>query len=128
MSRLALYAHIIDPIIGQVIGSDGTDYLTGIESLKFSDRTVLLPSLLTQPISAASLIDTSAFMGLSNNFTVNDGGWASQNLYPRHLADVNGDGHADIVGFDQDNVYVSLGNTNGTFSDALVGLGSSVMG
>src|SRR5262249_30772392 len=32
-------------------------------------------------------------------FGTNAGGWSSQDLYPRALADVNGDGMADIVGF-----------------------------
>jgi Ca2+-binding RTX toxin-like protein len=68
---------------------------------------------------------SSAFVGLSNNFTVNDGGWSGQNLYPRQVADVNGDGRADIIGFGLDNVYVSLGNSNGTFSNAFVGLASN---
>jgi len=36
------------------------------------------------------------------------GGWASQNLFPRALADVNNDGKADIVGFANNGVYVSL--------------------
>jgi beta-glucanase (GH16 family) len=34
-------------------------------------------------------------------------GWA-QEKYPRHLADVNGDGMADIVGFGKEGVWVSL--------------------
>ena len=34
-----------------------------------------------------------------NNFSVNAGGWTDQNHYPRALADVDGDGLADIVGF-----------------------------
>src|SRR5262249_49458005 len=35
------------------------------------------------------------------------GGWASDDQYPRELADVNGDGMDDIVGFGQAGVYVS---------------------
>jgi len=34
--------------------------------------------------------------------------WIIQNLYPRVLADVNGDGKADVVGFFRDGVWVSL--------------------
>jgi hypothetical protein len=34
--------------------------------------------------------------------------WGMPNTYPRMLADVNGDGKADIVGFKADGVYVSL--------------------
>jgi hypothetical protein len=35
------------------------------------------------------------------------GGWTSQDLYPRTLADVNGDGTADIVGFASNGVMTS---------------------
>ncbi|MCD6518512.1 MAG: VCBS repeat-containing protein, partial [Anaerolineae bacterium] len=41
-------------------------------------------------------------------FCISRGNWKSQNLYPRLLADVNGDGKADIVGFGYYGVYVSL--------------------
>ena len=34
-------------------------------------------------------------------------GWSSNDTYPRELADVNGDGMADIVGFGNVGVYVS---------------------
>ena len=37
------------------------------------------------------------------------GGWSSQDLYPRELADVNGDGKADIVGFGLNGVSEYLG-------------------
>jgi hypothetical protein len=43
------------------------------------------------------------------------GGWASENIYPRKVADVNADGRADIVGFGPPGVYVALGNAEGTF-------------
>jgi hypothetical protein len=36
------------------------------------------------------------------------GGWSNFNTFPRVVADVNGDGKADIVGFASDGVYVSL--------------------
>jgi hypothetical protein len=61
------------------------------------------------------------FVGKDNNFTVNDGAWSSFDLYPRQLGDVNGDGRDDIVGFGQDAVYVSLGESNGTFGEVFVG-------
>ena len=43
------------------------------------------------------------------------GGWTSENLYPREVADVNGDDRADIVGFGGTGVNVALGNADGTF-------------
>jgi Ca2+-binding RTX toxin-like protein len=61
-------------------------------------------------------------VGLANNFTPNDGGWSGQDKYPRQLADVNGDGRKDIVGFGLDHVWVSLANNNGTFGNAFIGL------
>jgi hypothetical protein len=41
------------------------------------------------------------------------GGWTSFDLYPRWVADVNGDGKADIVGFGNRAVYVSVSNGAG---------------
>jgi microcystin-dependent protein len=49
-------------------------------------------------------------------FGTNAGGWTSQDLYPRTLADVNSDGMADIVGFGADGVYVSLATGGGHFA------------
>jgi hypothetical protein len=42
-------------------------------------------------------------------------GWTSENQYPRELADINGDGRADIVGFGATGIYYALGQSNGTF-------------
>jgi len=41
-------------------------------------------------------------------FTPQVGGWSSYDRFPRELADINGDGLADIVGFGEDAVYTSL--------------------
>jgi microcystin-dependent protein len=49
-------------------------------------------------------------------FGVNAGGWSSDNTYPRALADVNGDGMADIVGFSQAGVFESLADASGHFA------------
>ena len=40
-------------------------------------------------------------------FAPGAGGWSSDHVYKRELADVNGDGTDDIVGFGQAGVYVS---------------------
>jgi hypothetical protein len=42
------------------------------------------------------------------NFGAEAGGWTSQDLYPRALGDVNGDGKADVVGFGNRKIYVAL--------------------
>src|SRR5207245_365782 len=44
------------------------------------------------------------------------GGWSSDDTYPRTLADVDGNGKADIVGFSSAGVYVSLATTAGHFA------------
>jgi Lectin C-type domain/FG-GAP-like repeat/RTX calcium-binding nonapeptide repeat (4 copies) len=57
-----------------------------------------------------------ARLATKDSFTVGNGGWISQDKYPRHLADINGDGKGDIVGFGQDAVYTQLSNGDGTFA------------
>jgi FG-GAP-like repeat len=49
-------------------------------------------------------------------FGPNAGGWSSDNTYPREVADVNGDGKADIVGFASTGVFVSLATGDGHFA------------
>ena len=49
-------------------------------------------------------------------FAPGAGGWSSDDLYPRTLADVNGDNMADIVGFASSGVMVSLATGNGHFA------------
>jgi hypothetical protein len=45
-----------------------------------------------------------------------DQGWSSQDKFPRLLGDVNGDDRADIVGIGIAGVYVSYGQSDGTFA------------
>jgi hypothetical protein len=49
-----------------------------------------------------------------DNFAYSAGGWRVEK-HPRFLADLTGDGRADIVGFGDGGVWVSLNNGNGTF-------------
>jgi len=57
------------------------------------------------------------------NFGV-DQGWTSGNIFHRELADVNGDGRDDIVGFGTAGVLVSLAQANGNFGAPLLGSGN----
>jgi VCBS repeat protein/parallel beta helix pectate lyase-like protein len=79
----------LSDIVG--FGSDGADVSFATGGGKFSN-----------PISASSSFGTNS-------------GWTSQNTYPREMADVNGDGKSDIIGFGADGVYIALSNGNGTF-------------
>ncbi|WP_157573160.1 FG-GAP-like repeat-containing protein [Novosphingobium sp. AAP83] len=58
-----------------------------------------------------------------NNFGANQG-WSSNNVFHREVGDVNGDGHADIVGFGAAGTLVALGQANGTFAAATLALGN----
>src|SRR5499427_7971254 len=51
-----------------------------------------------------------------------DQGWRVDK-HPRFLADVTGDGRADIVGFGDDDVYVGLSNGDGSFQTPAPGIG-----
>jgi hypothetical protein len=50
-------------------------------------------------------------------FSAAAGGWTDGDTFPRMLADINGDGAADLVGFGSPGVYVALANGNGGFGN-----------
>jgi hypothetical protein len=79
--------------------------------LGFGDSGVYVSLANTDGSYAPSALALGAF-----GASANAGGWASQDIYPRALADVNGDGRADIVGFGEDVTYVALANPDGTFA------------
>ncbi|WP_263846350.1 FG-GAP-like repeat-containing protein [Roseobacter sinensis] len=53
-------------------------------------------------------------LGLQTNAYGATQGWGAE-IYERRVADVNGDGRADIVGFGQSGTSVSLGRSDGSF-------------
>jgi hypothetical protein len=87
-------------------GPEGIDTVAAVENFQFSDGLYV-----TKQFGGQSGI-------LVSNFAINAGGWSSQDLYPRHIADVNGDGFNDIVGFGNAGVLVSFGAANGSFTNA----------
>jgi hypothetical protein len=96
-----------DGSITVTAGAAGTDTLFYVEKLQFSDVRVSVYTTFADP--GAPLV---------SNFAVGAGGWSSQDRFPRHIADVNGDGRSDIVGFGQAGVLVSFGLAGGSFSGA----------
>ena len=54
--------------------------------------------------------------GVVENFTAGAGGWVNSKTYPRFVSDMNGDGMADLVGFGEAGVYVSLATGGGNFA------------
>ena len=116
----------------------GWDATTGFGSI---NGTALLTALITKqdtvPLSAdltgdgkadnVGFGDAGVWVALSNgdgtfqapvfevaDFGYSAGGWRVER-HPRFLADVTGDGKADIVGFGDAGVWVALSNGDGTF-------------
>ena len=77
------------------------DNVANVELFQFADGT------FTYHYSSPAVV--------LQNFSLIDG-WSSQDLFPRLLADVNGDGYADIVGFGAAGTLVSYGSASGHFS------------
>ena len=66
----------------------------------FGSSSVMVALAIGGGAFTAPISDVTGF-GLS-------GGWTSQNVFPRQLADINGDDIADIVGFGAGGVYAAL--------------------
>ncbi|MCW3797230.1 hypothetical protein OMW55_05330, partial [Sphingomonas sp. BN140010] len=75
-------AYDTDGTLGIRTGAEGTDILSGVEQVQFSDG--LYSFQFDKPGAV-----------LVSNFAVGAGGWSSQDVYPRHVADMNGDGYGD---------------------------------
>ena len=60
---------------------------------------------------------------LFSGLTIGSGGWEI-NKHPRTIADLTGDGRADIIGFGDDGVSVAFNNGDGTFQPSKLVLGS----
>ena len=73
--------------------------------------------------NASGSFNPSQVASLNFGYATGAGGWTSDDIYPRQLADVNGDNRADIVAFGEGGTYVALGQANGTFGAALVATG-----
>lgn len=93
----------------RVTGPDGVDLASGVEQFRFDDGAYRLADKL---FSASPVLAVRSF-GSSDQA----GGWASDDRYPRSLADIDGDGRADVIGFGAAGVYASLSQANGGFGN-----------
>ncbi|HPS72218.1 MAG TPA: FG-GAP-like repeat-containing protein [Bacteroidales bacterium] len=75
----------------------------------YDDGTYI--SLSRSSSSTASFYDP---IKVTSSFGKISGSWESQDKYPRFLADVNGDGKDDIVGFGNSGVYVAISKSTST--------------
>ncbi len=91
-------------------GSAGTDMFRNIEFIHFAGGvTVSTASILPTPwIFHDPTFELAAFAPEA-------GGWSNNTIYPRQIADINGDGLADIVGFGSAGVVVALATGAGHF-------------
>ncbi|WP_440056293.1 FG-GAP-like repeat-containing protein (plasmid) [Pseudoalteromonas sp. T1lg65] len=67
--------------------------------------------------NASNIIPVENNIRAINHFGTNSGGW-QVSKHPRVMADINGDGRADIIGFGTNNVITALANGDGTFANA----------
>ena len=100
-----------------VSGPDGQDQLDGVETLFFFNPAGLETlGIVKVPTSffASSVTQVSRSFGAS----LEAGGWTQNAIYPRMTGDVNGDGHADLIGFGGAGVFAALANGSGGFGSA----------
>jgi hypothetical protein len=80
------------------VNGDGRDDIVG-----FGSAGTFVALSLT---AGQSVVFNTALLDVAN--FGRDQGWTSDNIFHRELADVNGDGRADIVGFGQSGVFVGV--------------------
>jgi hypothetical protein len=81
-----------------------------------SPRTIIILAAVAPAMTLATAASAAPILGVNNyGYNANAGSWRVDR-HPRYLGDVNGDERADIVGFGNAGVYVSLSNGNGTFT------------
>ncbi|MPR11571.1 FG-GAP-like repeat-containing protein [Microvirga tunisiensis] len=117
-------------IVIDQLGTDGTEFISNIEQFMFADVTYSFSdaNFLAKLAKGGSYFNYSAIALAGFGSSSTAGGWTSNDRYPRQLADVNGDGRTDIVGFGEAGALVSLATPGGTFAGmslALAGFGSS---
>uniref|UniRef100_UPI001F1883A2 FG-GAP-like repeat-containing protein n=1 Tax=Falsiroseomonas oryziterrae TaxID=2911368 RepID=UPI001F1883A2 len=111
--------------------NDGVDTVTGFEEFQFADRRIAVanildpnaPGIVDQPPPAPGPSPVGGFAPATQasrefGFGASAGGWSSNTVFPRMMADANGDGRDDIVGFGNDGVLVSLNTGAGGFGPA----------
>lgn len=98
--------------VQQISGPDGVDTLFSVERLAFDDGIYALGA------------QAGELQFRYDQFGAGDaaGGWSSNERYPRTVADVNGDGRADLIGFASSGTFVALGQANGTFAPLQLGI------
>lgn len=71
-------------------------------------------------VALAQANGTFGTLQLAHDWFCYNDTWSGQEYLPRAIADVNGDGYADIIGFSSENVQVALGRGDGTFGSVII--------
>ncbi|MDJ0745761.1 MAG: FG-GAP-like repeat-containing protein [Xenococcaceae cyanobacterium MO_167.B27] len=125
------YGHFVDASINSVdaAGDEGAIFSGLVRGESFSDselqqlqqendKAVITLDGQEIAIEQQAEISFSEAQRALNNFSVNNGGWTSFDEFPRQVADINGDGNADIIGFGTNSVFTALSKGDGTFENA----------
>ncbi|MEL6927224.1 MAG: hypothetical protein AAFO95_01160 [Cyanobacteria bacterium J06600_6] len=139
VSNLVLeeYGHFVDASINSVdsAGDEGAIFSGLVQGESFAEGELqqlqlendnAVVTLDGQEIAIEQQTDTGSDLfsevkvGRDSGFTVESGGFTSFDEFPRHLADINDDGKADIVAFGRNKVFTSLSNGDGTFGSIIV--------
>ena len=96
------------------VGSDPADVAVSAENIYVINEG-------SDSLSVLSVSDVPVSLLVLMEFGYDAGGWRVER-HPRFLADLTGDGRADIVGFANEGVFVALNNGNGTFQQPRLAL------
>jgi hypothetical protein len=131
--QLYLHANSAGTYYGDVGGYVFSLPAIGVISASYGPYTIQFRDLGTAALPRLQSDASTAALGIAwFGASPASGGWSSQNLYPRLVAQIDGDGRidaeapgfkigdglADIVGFGWAGTYVALGQADGTFGTA----------
>ncbi|MTJ30044.1 glycosyl hydrolase family 18 protein, partial [Aphanizomenon sp. UHCC 0183] len=115
----------INPTADTTVESDETVLLTLASGTGYTvGTTTAVTGTITNDDGTNTMVNFGNIYTAHTDLTLAQG-WTGFDKYPRQLADVNGDGRADIIAFGYDHVFVSIGKADGTFAPKITALSNN---